>query len=175
MALTDFSPLKKWLESLDPTLNVFIFPSRLCPVPPILLPEWLLVPTPGFGRKKSVGPHSGCVGASVILLFFFFLSSCRRACTAPSATASMSGTINRAKVKIQQRCQSSSELLSRCLEEFAGVAAAAAGLSASFKLSNAILQRSSSEAFVVSILWADKWMEVFLLGRTVVFRGFAAV
>lgn len=159
-----------------------------------LIPRWMYsFSPPGFVQFLQYYYQSGClyrlralgersqldltVGALEPLLFccfFFFLSSCRRACTAPSATASLSGTINRAKVKIQQHCQSSSELLSRCLEEFARVAAAA-GLSASFKLSNAILQRSSSEAFVVSILWVDKWMEAFLLGRIVVFRGFAAV
>lgn len=42
----------------------FLHISKLCPVPPILLPERLLIQAAGFGRTKSAGPHSG--GISVL-------------------------------------------------------------------------------------------------------------
>lgn len=38
--------------------------SELCSVPPVLLPERLLIQAAGLGREKSAGPHSG--GISVL-------------------------------------------------------------------------------------------------------------
>lgn len=52
-------------------LNVLFFPmissgsSRFSSVPPVLLPERLLVPSPSSGGEKPAGPHRGWVQSSI--------------------------------------------------------------------------------------------------------------
>lgn len=88
------SPSLRYCVHLDPLCSVSCVsicpPSpRLRPVPPVLLPERLLVPAPSFGREESAGPHSGCVGG-----FFFF--NCWTFCKG------MSGKWTGAEVRIRQ-------------------------------------------------------------------------
>lgn len=62
---TETSSAPNWSAQCCLCCNLWFYvihlSSRLRSIPPVLLPEWLLIQAASFGGEESAGPHSGCV------------------------------------------------------------------------------------------------------------------